>query len=220
MTKQVAIAVIGSIFIIGAVTGPAVGSPEESKGAEVTVRLYDQAGIGAKKLERARGIVDRIFRLSGVSIRWVPCATDGSETKQECVQLLGNNEITLRIVSRSLSEQKATGHFTGGRAHRIRNLKGAGFASIFVDRLEKMVAEQKLSLAIVLGHIIAHEVGHILLPQNSHSRRGLMRSRFQWEDWQQANQGRLHFTKGQAKKIVALVLAGLGEREKVLASAD
>ena len=82
MTKQAAIAVIGSILIIGAGTAPAVGAPEESmRAAEVTVRLYDQAGIRAKKLERARGIIDRIFRISGVSVHWIPCATDGSETK-------------------------------------------------------------------------------------------------------------------------------------------
>ena len=209
MTKQVAIALLGNIFIIGAGTVPAVGALEEStRAAEVTVRLYDQAGIGAKKLERARGIVDRIFRISGVSLHWVPCATDGSETKQECIQLLKNNEISLRIVSRSPSEQKVTGHFTGGRAHRIGNLKGAGFASIFVDRLEKIAAEQKLSLAIVLGHIIGHEVGHILLPQNSHSRQGLMRFHLKRDEWQQADKGRLHFTKNQAKQIVSLVLGG------------
>ena len=54
---------------------------------------------------------------------------------------------------------------------------GDGFGSnlsIFYHRVEELSARRHTSRALLLGHLIAHEIGHLLLGSNSHSRSGIM----------------------------------------------
>jgi len=55
----------------------------------------------------------------------------------------------------------------------------------------------------VLGHALAHEIGHLLLPVGSHSQAGIMRERLSSEDWRAAEMGRLLFAKKEAKAMRA-----------------
>lgn len=41
----------------------------------------------------------------------------------------------------------------------------------------RFLHERPLALPMVLGRIVAHEVGHLLLPDGSHSKTGIMRER-------------------------------------------
>jgi hypothetical protein len=50
-----------------------------------------------------------------------------------------------------------------------------GMAFVLSDRVEGNAAKHHMSMSRVLGQVIAHEVGHLLLPANSHSERGVMR---------------------------------------------
>jgi len=53
--------------------------------------------------------------------------------------------------------------------------KGAGMAFVLFDRVEDNAAKHHVMTSRVLGKVIAHEVGHLLLPSNSHSEDGIMR---------------------------------------------
>lgn len=60
---------------------------------------------------------------------------------------------------------------------------GAGvFATIYVDRVEKMAERSKADTAVLLGRAIAHELGHLLLGTNDHSESGLMRPNWTPDD--------------------------------------
>ena len=52
--------------------------------------------------------------------------------------------------------------------------------------------------ACILGHVVAHEIGHLLLPRGPHSPSGIMRA---WLDRQLAALGGLFFTADQAQDI-------------------
>jgi hypothetical protein len=74
-------------------------------------------------------------------------------------------------------------------------LPQAGLAYVFCDRVASMPGTQVFR--IQLGAVIAHEVGHLLLGEKSHSRTGIMRADI---DGQHA----LHlasFDKAQARVI-------------------
>ena len=49
-----------------------------------------------------------------------------------------------------------------------------------------------------LGHVIAHEIGHLLLPTRAHSPSGIMKAGL---DGERAAQGALFFTREQARQI-------------------
>jgi hypothetical protein len=52
---------------------------------------------------------------------------------------------------------------------------------------------------LVLGMTMAHEVAHLLLPNNGHSPSGIMRDSWTQSDYKKAGLGQLFFTKEQAR---------------------
>jgi len=74
-------------------------------------------------------------------------------------------------------------------------------ATIFEDRIEGLWESNGTDLAVVLGHAIAHELGHVLLGSAEHSSMGIMRAHWGKADFDQAAMGRLGFTAQQAARI-------------------
>ena len=64
-----------------------------------------------------------------------------------------------------------------------------------------------LDTGAVLGHTIAHEVGHLLLPRGTHGPAGLMRATWRMEDMRDAAQGHLGFSPAEAAIIRARLAA-------------
>jgi hypothetical protein len=49
------------------------------------------------------------------------------------------------------------------------------FATVFMNRVDRLADVAQYSRNAVLGRAIAHEIGHLILGSNSHSETGLMR---------------------------------------------
>lgn len=49
-----------------------------------------------------------------------------------------------------------------------------GRAYIFSHRVARIAINYKTSVGYVLGKVIAHEVGHLVLPEHGHSKTGIM----------------------------------------------
>jgi hypothetical protein len=59
----------------------------------------------------------------------------------------------------------------------IDTRKRAGtLATIFADRVEALAGEARVDSSSLLGRVIAHEIGHLLLGTTRHNRHGLMRA--------------------------------------------
>jgi hypothetical protein len=50
-----------------------------------------------------------------------------------------------------------------------------GVARVFYRRLLAASALHPVDVSVVLGHVISHELGHLLLPPGSHAAVGIMR---------------------------------------------
>ena len=73
-----------------------------------------------------------------------------------------------------------------------------------VTHLSSRIASEQsselfVSLHLVLGLTMAHEVAHLLLPDESHSADGLMRSAWNASDYWKARLGQLRFTDEEAQ---------------------
>jgi len=55
----------------------------------------------------------------------------------------------------------------------------------------------------VLACAIAHELGHLLMPDNAHAASGLMRAGWRRDDFNRADQGQLRFLPGDVARIRA-----------------
>ena len=88
--------------------------------------------------------------------------------------------------------------------------KEEGFGKItylFCDRIEKECGRKgSLPEYVMIGHVMAHEMGHLFLGRGSHSGKGIMRFPSHKADLERASRGGLLFTSREAKRIRAEIL--------------
>jgi len=70
---------------------------------------------------------------------------------------------------------------------------------VLYDRVAAFAHTYHIKRQVLLGYTMAHELGHLLLPPNSHSNSGVMRASL---DLERAAARRLRFTPGQGVLIV------------------
>jgi hypothetical protein len=61
----------------------------------------------------------------------------------------------------------------------------------------------------ILGEIMAHEIGHLLLPGKGHSVSGIMRSHWGANEWRLVREGELNFVPEQSRFLRAELLRRL-----------
>jgi hypothetical protein len=133
------------------------------------VQVYDYAHIPAEQLARAQWEATGIYRAAGVPIVW----GSGSDASAEPVA----RSLRVMILSREMSEMKierdAVGEMIVGQASRA-----TGRAYIFYNRVVERADCYTPNVETMLGWVMAHEVGHLLLPESGHSDAGIMRPTF------------------------------------------
>ena len=76
-------------------------------------------------------------------------------------------------------------------------------ATVFFHRIEIIAGDLGVSQGPLLGHALAHEVGHLLLGRGYHARSGLMRCPWRRRDLKNAAWGRLWLSGEEAKQILS-----------------
>jgi hypothetical protein len=196
-----------STFLVAAVvagltnTGQAAGA-SSAKSLPLPVTVFDYANVPAQWLSWAKESMSRIYEEIGVEIAWQDAR---SEARTGLIVLILPE-------SRSIKEsipQSVMG-YSSGTADERRRVAYVLYGRMDQFRLEQVPAIQRANL---LGHLMAHEVGHLLLPVQSHSPSGIMRARWSRADLELAQQGRLRFTADQAESIRSKV-SRLAEDER------
>jgi hypothetical protein len=123
------------------------------------------------------------------------------DTSAACSQRPETNKIILRIMRRPKGKKSAFDPLSGGVAIRIGENTGSGFITLYYNRTEEIAEEFRMKRALVLGHAMAHEIGHLLLPAGAHSSWGIMQWKLSEKEWQRAAKGSLIFTREQAEQI-------------------
>jgi len=164
----------------------------------LSVRIYNYAEVPEPILAAAQTEATRIFLQAGIEVSWLPCASSDEEFTGAphkfvaCAQAV--NAIIARIQPKSLD----------GRDARPRSvLAGAGQERVEVlyDRLQEFSTDQDFKPGLVLGHVMAHEIGHLLLGEQSHSSRGIMVPTFRAKELLLAQKGLLLFSVQQAERM-------------------
>ena len=170
---------------------------------EVRVRLQDYANVPAVWLTNAKAVAAGILENAGVRVLWADCSPNSERRDALCRIPLGPVDLQLRILSDEMAK----------RTHRSRHSMGSAIvsgqfpsiASAFYHRAVELEAGKPGSRAEILGGILAHEIGHLLLAENSHSGTGILRARWGDQDLRMIACGRLWFTSEQAARMVSLV---------------
>ena len=186
--------------------------PQESP--SVTISVFNDSAISSEILMQAEEVSSHVFGEAGIHVDWVNCspADEAPSGKVACRQAIPQH-LHLHIVRRSLNLRDST----LGISYLASD--GTGFqADIFYEGIEKLRHETLVDPAIILGHVAAHEIGHLLLGTNSHSAGGIMRAHWKMEELARANKGLLLFTRSQSHLMTEKLCIAMAKRERPLAS--
>lgn len=178
---------IHGLVLLTALIGYQSAAGQEVDASSLRVLLDDDAGVPAQTLERAREDVIRIFRRSNIPFVWI----DGDGCYGSC--------LIIRIVSKPLGARSRDPKVVG-IAPGTRELRGT-IAFVFYERIRDYSAQLGLDPSQMLGHVMAHELGHLLLPYGAHSVGGIMRPSWDRVQANRAAEGTLRFTPDQTSLI-------------------
>jgi hypothetical protein len=166
--------------------------------SQVTISVHNDARIPFAILLQAESEASRIFRQSGLEVRWLNCSllSPVPENPVECATVDFPRHLQLRIAKHSLNLNE----FTMGISYLSADGTGC-YADLFYQRAGQIHETSHVNVATILGHAVAHEIGHLLLGTNSHAPTGLMRARWQPSDLASASKGTLLFSPLEAQEM-------------------
>jgi len=184
---------------------------------KITVWAFNFAQVSTETWSMAQNVAARIFNHTGIDMVWRDCSLSSEGTyAPDCERPQGATEIIVRLVPASAATRAQFGDGTLGIASQPEKGTPAS-ASVFYDRVKELAKGGGASIEVILGHAVAHEIGHLLLGSNSHSSKGLMRARWSWQDLQQAAGGELQFTRSEVARIREGLLKCARQAESVSA---
>ena len=153
----------------------------------VNVTLVSGNFARAAAVIKAKSVAVDIFAGIGMELGWSKAATDG----RRCITRI---EARLEIASGPGEHPDAMAYATLGVGTDRR-------IHVFIDRVAAMVPESWLGT--LLGHVLAHEITHVLEGVPRHSDGGVMKARWDRHDLQCLIHHPLHFDLVDAALIHA-----------------
>ena len=162
-TQKVTAALAASATLL---TARAASATEIPGKATIVLHVDNFASLPSETLNQAEKVVAAIFAEAGVNLVWV-------EAHERRARRDGERHLKLLLLSRDMAEKKIAADRVGadvlGQAAKV-----VGRAYIFMHRVQELAERNALAVGRVLARVIAHEMGHLLLPVYGHSATGIM----------------------------------------------
>jgi hypothetical protein len=166
----------------------------------LSLSLFNDARVPPSIVNSAEETASRIFAQSGIELHWLPCGgeEESVEEQRACIQTRFPEHLHVHIVN---SDPRLKGSVFG-----ISYFSADGIGSqadVFYTKIAWFRGVSSVEPGTLLGHAMAHELGHLLLGSNSHSLRGLMCANWRTKDLIHMEQGGLLFSEEQSRKMKA-----------------
>ena len=149
----------------------------------ISLQMTNEARVPAHVLEESQNQVTRIFARAGLTVRWTDTAP----------------RFTVHIVPQVLGYGRAGSPVMGVAIRDANSAK----AQIFFKQVQDFARLHRIDTGSLMACVIAHEIGHLLLPGTAHSPTGLMQAQYDRALVHNAAAGSLTFTDAQAARILA-----------------
>jgi hypothetical protein len=150
----------------------------------LTARFYSIANVPASDRVAATLVAANILRAAGIDVRWMDCndrvSLDPRATSDGCLTPPNPDEVIVRFVSAPSSRdlRSTPGEDRLGDAYVDTAAARGSLATVYVDKVALMALASGIDAGTLLGRVMAHEIGHLLLGTATHRPSGLMRA--QW----------------------------------------
>jgi hypothetical protein len=163
----------------------------------LNVLLLNYSSAPAEVLTKASAETSRIFARGGIDLTWTYCTPHRPpDSDPACDSEVRPGEIRVRLLAPN-----------GNHAFHATVFGFAvapTFASVYYDSALLLIQTESDSesyLPVVLGGLISHEIGHLLLGENQHTASGIMQASWDIRQIQQLMKGALEFTPQQAIRM-------------------
>jgi hypothetical protein len=190
---KVALGTEPSRFRVGVYNDEVVPDPNPT----IRVGVVDSTSVSPAILGEAEHEAGRILSKAGLRTVWVNCSRGHSTPgPQDPCQKLEATDIWLRLLSEPTQNELQDTVFGFAVVPVV--------ATVYYEAVRHAKSDgTEFDIPIILGCVIVHEIGHLLLGSNSHSSSGVMKPRWERKQFRQAMTGILLFTPQQAKHIQA-----------------
>ena len=190
---------------------PAPRTASPVTGLNIEIHVYNYSAASGDLLGRAEQEAFRIFRRTGVATAWLSCplTSDEAVRNKACALPDAPTRLTLRLLSNSMADSLGVGGDIFGSALLPDNEGFGVVANVYADRTRELADGREFE--VILGRVIAHELGHLLLGKNAHSAAGIMHARWRAQDLGLSRQAAMLFLPGEAKRICAQVRARMAD---------
>jgi hypothetical protein len=163
----------------------------------IRVRVDNYTPASPAVIAVAEREASRILGAAGLRTNWLECQEGHSPalSSDPCRVPLETADIVLRVVSEP-TQNKFQDTVFGFAVLPV-------LATVYYDYPVRLAKndDAEFELPVILGCVIAHEIGHLLLGPDSHSGSGIMKPRWERKQIQKARMGTLLFTPQQGKHI-------------------
>jgi hypothetical protein len=163
---------------------------------ELKVQVYNLAGVPEGTLVQAEETAASIFHNAGIKLLWADCSSLHKEIEHRvCSTIESAPVVIIKILPQVMAERSGIPQRKFGAA------VPPNLAFILFDRVEKITRDTGFSRPRVLGHIMAHELGHLMLPAETHSAHGIMSETLISRDCERPGIMLLMFTRAQGGRM-------------------
>jgi len=166
---------------------------ENDYSATITVLVHNYSQASPTILARAEREAGRIIGEAGLRTLWLECPTGPSTADPNvlCQRAAEATDIRLRVLAAPVQKYEDT--VFGFTVHPV-------LATVYYEYAVRRAKSDhaEFEIPIILGCVISHELGHLLLGSNGHSGAGIMRPRWEPRHVRQLLMGTVRFTTEQA----------------------
>jgi hypothetical protein len=168
-----------------------IGATECRAVRTVQIRLIDDAAVKPKLMITARQEAAYALESLCIEVEWVA----GSSLKAS----------EIRIIMTPVG----TGITDGCLGNTTLDALHGNHGAVFLSRVRALQSDYATTIGLgeLLGYVLAHEIGHVLLNSRAHSLGGVMIDRFGEAQIYRAAQGRLAFTPADRQMLLSSQIA-------------
>lgn len=132
----------------------------------ITIRVYDVYGLPPETRQEALAVAAAALERTGIQAMIVDCSA--RPALAACAVGLGDGELVLRIHR----HPKDGAHVLGDAI--VRESGPSTIATVYAAAVAERARRTGTNLALIVGRVSAHEIGHLLLGSRAHATHGLM----------------------------------------------
>src|SRR5437870_6988114 len=133
------------------------------------VRTYTAFKVPGADMAIAKHLSADILKRAGVGVVWIDCGRDAMvPAPPPCMEPLEPGEVMMRIASGTGHQHEGIATEALGYAYVDTEAGTGSLATAYADRIARMARAAGLDVGTLLGLVMAHEIGHLLLGTNAH----------------------------------------------------